>query len=143
MRRNVLVKLIDQPFLFLDCQTTGATPQSSQILELGWFLPQITEAQSSYLASGQMSSSQAQLAIKTRLIRLPDDQVLPSRIEKITGITAELMQDALAASDVVSELLRDLAQAERHKPIKFAIAHYAQFEQAFINQLLLIIYLVI
>ncbi len=56
-------------------------------------------------------------------------------IEKITGITAELMQDALAASDVVSELMRDLAQAERHKPIKFAIAHYAQFEQAFINQL--------
>lgn len=129
------MKLIDQPFLFLDCQTTGATPQSSQILELGWFLPQITEAQSSYLASGQMSSSQAQLAIKTRLIRLPDDQVLPSRIEKITGITAELMQDALAASDVVSELMRDLAQAERHKPIKFAIAHYAQFEQAFLNQL--------
>jgi DNA polymerase-3 subunit epsilon len=130
------VKLTDQPFLFLDCQTTGATPQSSQILELGWFLPQFIGAQSSLLSSNnQLSSNQLQLTIKTRLIRLPDDQVLPSRIEKITGITAELMQDALLASDVVSELMRDLTQAASHKPIKFAIAHYAQFEQAFINQL--------
>lgn len=116
------MKLADQSFLFLDCQTTGATPHSAQILELGWFLPPFAQAQS-------------ELAIKTRLIRLPDDQVLPARIEKITGITAEVMQDALLAADVVSELMRDLGQVQGHRAIRFAIAHYAQFEQAFVNQL--------
>ncbi|MDP3508783.1 MAG: GIY-YIG nuclease family protein [Candidatus Melainabacteria bacterium] len=116
------MKLADQSFLFLDCQTTGATPQSAQILELGWFLPPFAQAQS-------------ELAIKTRLIRLPDDQVLPPRIERITGINAEIMQDALLAADVVSELMRDLGQIQGQRPIRFAIAHYAQFEQAFVNQL--------
>lgn len=120
------MKLADQPFLFLDCQTTGATPQSANILELGWYL-----TAESY---GPTLNSHTKMAIKSRLIRQPDDQVLPMRIQKITGITAEQMHDAHLASDVVSELLRDLVPSGQAK-VRFAVAHYAQFEHAFVNQL--------
>lgn len=120
------MKLADQPFLFLDCQTTGATPQSANILELGWYLSADSKALS--------QSSQATLSVKSRLIRQPDDQVLPMRIQKITGITAEAMHDAHLASDVVNELMQDLAPPGQAK-VRFAVAHYAQFEHAFVNQL--------
>jgi len=118
------VKLVEQPLLFIDCQTTGATPQSAQILELGWLLPEVT--------AGQLPLSQ--LLIKSRLIRLPADQALPNRIQKITGITDELMQEASPAADVLSELMKDLSGGGQ-KQVKFAVAHYAQFEQAFVRQL--------
>lgn len=117
------MKLAEQPLLFIDCQTTGATPQSAQILELGWLLPEV--------GIGQLD--QSQLLIKSRLIRLPADQALPNRIQKITGITDELMQAASSAADVLSELLKDISAGQ--KPVKFAVAHYAQFEQAFVRQL--------
>lgn len=118
------MKLVEQPLLFIDCQTTGATPQSAQILELGWLLPEVT--------AGQLPLSQ--LLIKSRLIRLPADQALPNRIQKITGITDELMQEASPAADVLSELMKDLSGGGQ-KQVKFAVAHYAQFEQAFVRQL--------
>ena len=118
------MKLAEQPLLFIDCQTTGATPLSAQILELGWLLPEVT--------AGQLPHSQ--LLIKSRLIRLPEDQALPARIQKITGITDELMQEASSAADVLSELMKDLSGGGQ-KQVKFAVAHYAQFEQAFVRQL--------
>ncbi len=118
------MKLAEQPLLFIDCQTTGATPLSAQILELGWLLPEVT--------AGQLPHSQ--LLIKSRLIRLPEDQALPARIQKITGITDELMQEASPAADVLSELMKDLSGGGQ-KQVKFAVAHYAQFEQAFVRQL--------
>ncbi len=118
------MKLAEQPLLFIDCQTTGATPLSAQILELGWLLPEVV--------AGQLPHSQ--LLIKSRLIRLPEEQALPTRIQKITGITDELMQEASPAADVLSELMKDLNGCGQ-KQVKFAVAHYAQFEQAFVRQL--------
>ncbi|CAN5234511.1 hypothetical protein BH11CYA1_BH11CYA1_32580 [soil metagenome] len=118
------MKLAEQPFLILDCQTTGATPQSAQILELGWYLAHSIEAKLKLPGNLQPQ-------IKSRLLKQPDDQEVPMRIQRITGISTAHMQEAHAPSAVVSELLDDLNQ----KQVRFAIAHYAQFEQAFVNQL--------
>lgn len=110
------LKLVDEPVVFLDCQTTGATPKAGHLLELGWAIG---------VGSGAPVTT-------SRLIRLPDGEEPPIRIQRLTGITAGDMQQAQPASQVVAELLEQMAA---HQKMRFAVAHYAQFEQAFVNHL--------
>src|ERR1700733_7671625 len=85
-----MFNLFDQPLLFVDCQTTGATPGSAHLLEVGW-------------AVGRASDLTPPKVV-TRLVALPEDESLPARIQKITGITEGDMASALPASVVVEEL---------------------------------------
>lgn len=113
-----MTNLRDLPVLFIDCQTTGASPQHGQIIELGW-------------AFGRASDSGA--VIQTRLIALPEGQELPPRISHLTGITGDDMLQALPAKKVV----RELQSISKQLPVPdaFAIAHYSRFEETFLNSL--------
>jgi DNA polymerase-3 subunit epsilon len=111
------MKLVDEPVLFLDCQTTGATPKAGHLLELGWAL----------------GSGIGQPVTVSRLIRLPDNEAPPVRIQRLTGITAGDMEGAHDTPQVVAELLTQMTAHSAN--LRFAVAHYAQFEQAFVNHL--------
>lgn len=106
---NETKQLRDLPVLIIDCQTTGATPRDSYLLELGWMYATAASAG----------------PIQTSLIALPEDEELPGRIQKITGITAEEMHAAQPAKKVIARL-----KADGIPPV--AVAHYAKFEQAFL-----------
>lgn len=110
--------LKELPVLIIDCQTTGASPQYGQILELGWsrYLPGV---------------DQDEPTITTRLIKLPQDEILPERIKKITGITDSDMQSAHNATDVIAELSQVVSATDTNHLL--AVAHWAQFEQSFIS----------
>ncbi|MBK9771071.1 MAG: 3'-5' exonuclease [Candidatus Obscuribacter sp.] len=110
--------LKDLPVLIIDCQTTGASPQYGQILELGW---------SHY----QPATDQDEPTITTRLIKQPVDTIVPERIKKITGITDSDMESAHSPIDVISELAA-VVSASSASPL-LAVAHWAQFEQSFIS----------
>jgi DNA polymerase III subunit epsilon len=110
-----LSNLSAQKMLFVDCQTTGATPATAHLLELGW-------------AVGRGADTVPPAFIST-LIALPDEQLPPPRIQKITGITAEAMAEARQPADVAAQL-QALVQAEE---IVYAVAHWAQFEKTFLN----------
>lgn len=110
--------LKDLPVLIIDCQTTGASPQYGQILELGW---------SHY----QPATDQDEPTITTRLIKQPVDTIVPERIKKITGITDSDMESAHSPIDVISELAA-VVSASSASPL-LAVAHWAQFEQSFIT----------
>ena len=112
-------RLVELPVLFIDCQTTGASPERGRVLELGWFVGTAGEE----LLPG---------AIKSRLIALPVGEELPVRIERLTGITSEALELAPSQEDVVLELVEDLTI----RPVSMVVAHWAQFEQAFLLDLL-------
>ncbi|MBS1995045.1 MAG: GIY-YIG nuclease family protein [Cyanobacteria bacterium SZAS LIN-2] len=107
--------LFEQPVLFVDCQTTGATPGSAHLLEVGWVV-------------GSAALEPAPPVV-TRLVALPDDEILPNRIQKITGISAEDMAQAVAAPQVCAELLTLINE---HR-LRYAVAHWAQFERTFLS----------
>jgi DNA polymerase III subunit epsilon len=107
---NATNQLLDLPVLIIDCQTTGANPRHSYLLELGWMFATAASAG----------------PIQTSLIALPEGEELPGRIQKITGITAEEMLLAEPAKSVIARL-----KADGIPPM--AVAHYAKFEQAFLD----------
>lgn len=113
-----MANLKDLPVLFIDCQTTGASPQHGQIIELGW-------------AFGCAADEDAQ--VETRLIALPDGEQLPLRISRLTGITGDDMLEALPAKKVVKEL-RSVA-GQLPQPQSLAIAHYSRFEETFLQSM--------
>ena len=106
--------LKDMKVLLLDCQTTGASPQFGQILELGWMV----------------ADARGAGPVQTRLMALPEEEVLPARIKRLTGITDEDMQTALSPQALLQELKGVLS---REAPV-IAVAHYAQFERSFLAE---------
>jgi len=113
---RILTSLIDLPVLFVDCQTTGATPGSAHLLEVGWLVA----------SAGQAADVQN---LVTRIVALPEDQILPNRIQKITGISDEDLAGAVSAQAVCDELQEVLS---RHN-LDYAVAHWAQFERTFLT----------
>lgn len=97
--------------MIIDCQTTGASPQYGQILELGYQI----------VRGGEILA-----APESHLLEL--DEELPERISRLTGITKDDMQEALSRKKLLNRLKAQLKQPE----IKFAVAHYAQFERGFL-----------
>ncbi len=113
------MKLAEEKILFLDCQTTGATPKTAHVLELGWSLSEVSDTKPT---------------IVNRILRLPDAQELPLRIQRITGITADDMATAHSPADVVAELMGQVGDVSLGG-VRFVVAHYAQFEESFVGQL--------
>lgn len=110
------MKLKEQRFLFLDCQTTGATPTAGNILELAWSVASFTEVACN---------------IKALLIAQPDEQPVPIRIQRLTGITDE---DLVAASQPAAAYSQLLACAQDYA-LQHCVIHYAQFERPFLKHL--------
>ncbi len=109
------MNLKDQTFLFLDCQTTGVHPSQGHLIELAW-------VRASAIADPKS------LSIQSRLIALPEDTFIPSRVTEMTGLRADDLALAPSLSEVRAHFLEQLSTANESP----AIIHYAQFEKPFL-----------
>ncbi|MDZ4832329.1 MAG: GIY-YIG nuclease family protein [Candidatus Melainabacteria bacterium] len=111
--------LLDYDCLFVDCQTTGASPSSGgNLLEVAW-------------CNGNASNSIAS-DIVSHLIAQPDGEPIPFRIQSLTGITDDAMVDAISRLDLVEKLL---ANDNSLSAPRLCVIHYARFETPFLNLL--------
>jgi DNA polymerase-3 subunit epsilon len=111
------MNLLNDRFLFIDCQSTGAHPRNGHLLELAWCYASASDA--------------APCEIKCLLIKQPDSQPIPFRIQMITGITDDDMENAIEVSEVYSELQAQISTICGDR----AVAHYATFERPFLSDL--------
>ncbi|MBK9144493.1 MAG: GIY-YIG nuclease family protein [Candidatus Melainabacteria bacterium] len=111
-------RLIDTPVLILDCQTTGASPATGNLLELAYCL---TSAASSEDPS-----------IVSYLIQQPEGEPIPPRIVSLTGIDNDDMVGAQSPSDVLMALEGALGLLPS-PPL--CLIHYARFELPFLTEL--------
>lgn len=114
MMQKVLA-LGDVPVLILDCQTTGASPATGNLLEIAWSL--------------YGSSSAKDTGVTSYLVKQPDEEAIPPRITAITGITDEDMEAAVDPSKILKELRAVIKKLEQ-PPL--CVIHYARFELPFL-----------
>lgn len=111
------VQLADHELLFLDCQTTAATPQQGSLLEIAWFTA---------------SAGGNRTALQSSLLAQPQDKPVPRRIQLLTGIDDSSMAQALPPSTVRELLERSISSLAEPR---ICIAHYARFELPFLADL--------
>ena len=107
--------------LLLDCQTSGASPQSSHLLEIAW---RMVSLDGDSIFSGSSASF---------IVKLPDGASLTKRISALTGITNEEMNRAEPA-EVVANHLRSVINEVKSQG-GFAVIHFARFEKVFLDRL--------
>lgn len=115
------MNLADLDVLAIDCQTTGATPSSGCLVEVGW--------------ARVNPSGDACGAPETCLICLPEGQVLSPSIQKLTGIPPDELMSALpacAAWERLAAAVQDIRDRSGGRCI--AVIHYARFERPFLKQ---------
>ncbi|MNJ91295.1 UvrABC system protein C [compost metagenome] len=101
------MKLTELPVFFLDLQTTGAKPGTSDILEVAWGFSEETD-------------------IHSFLAEQPEDKAIPKRIFYLTGIKEEEMVSARPLTDIFSLFAEKAAQ-------RTCVIHFAQFERPFLQ----------
>lgn len=99
--------------MVLDCQTTGASPTHGNILELSW----------------AVSDASLTDPVETKSYLIKQDDPLPPRIAKITGIHDDDLEDASEIEDVIGEVVKSI---DLHK-LKYCVIHFAKFEKAFLE----------
>ncbi len=111
--------------LVLDCQATGANPEKSRLLEVGWAVTSAEEDQPDSLESF--------------LVRSNTDEEIPSRVSRVTGITRDdLTNPAAQTSD---EIWDRLVEAARNVPRANAsktcvtVIHFCRFEKPYLVEL--------
>ena len=108
--------------LALDCQATGANPEKGRIIEIGW-----TAAS----AFGDFKDAPAKM--QSFLVSLPDDEAMPKRVERITGISRDELADGIEESEAW-QLLVEAAHGIC-SGVCPAIIHFARFEEPFLRRL--------
>ena len=94
--------------LVVDCQATAAGPRG-HLLELGW-----------------ARVAQTTTGAQARLIRLPACAQIPPVVERITGISAGMLEEGVEPQVVWRELSEQAARLpEQPAP---TVAHFARFE---------------
>jgi DNA polymerase-3 subunit epsilon len=111
------MKLNDVEFVFLDCQSTGASPAHGNLLEIAW-----TKAR----AKDELGP------IQSYLLKQPADYPIPHMIYALTGISQSEMQDAIEPQ-VACQLLQTTFQ--QPEVVDHALIHYGRFERAFLEDL--------
>lgn len=106
------MRLEDVDALFLDAQTTGATPAAGRILELAW-------------------GRGIEAPVEDAVVRGPADEIIPSRILKLTGLEPADLTLAVA-EEAVFVRLRAVVEA---LPRPLAVVHFARFEAPFLDEL--------
>jgi len=95
--------------LFVDCQSTGASPTSSSLLEI---------------------------ACNERSWVIKQDEAIPLKILRLVGITAEEIKNGSCSTDVFAELSRMLLQMQMDFGTNvFALAHFSRIEKAYLHRL--------
>ena len=113
------MNLTELPVLFLDLQTTGSSPLNSHILEIAWATTDESSLQSNMPRTLQNSS-------ESHLVKLPEGETVPRRIEMITGISNADLVGALILPTVLGKLHDALPD------LKLVVIHFAQFERPFL-----------
>ena len=113
--------LTDLEYMYLDCQTTGASPETGNLLEVAWCF----EEPSSAFASSEPS-------IVSRLLLQPEGEKIPLRIQRITGITDDDLECAIQPAEVREMLLQSV---EKLREPRLCIIHYSRFELPFLRAL--------
>ena len=119
-------RLTDLKILALDCQTTGANPVTGHLLEIGW-VP----------ARASLPQKFALPDLRTYLMRLPPDAVIPPAVQRITGITEESMMAAVPSKIVwnhLSEAVKEVTFGNSSSECPTVI-HFARFEEPFLREL--------
>jgi DNA polymerase III subunit epsilon len=112
--------LLDEPVLFLDCQTTGRQPPSARLLELGWAVDSAADF-----------AEDASASLRTRLVSLGEEDSLSPQVQRLTGLDPEALRTAPTEEEVWRELRADLSLTHP----RLAVAHYARFERSFLAPL--------
>lgn len=101
--------------LIIDCQTTGMHPNNASLLQIAWCV---------FDASAKQMPS-----IEKRTLRVAEHE-LTHKIKKMLHITEEELAHSIEPNEVFEEL-QQMITALGPKPI--VLAHYAQFEQSFLQ----------
>jgi DNA polymerase-3 subunit epsilon len=101
--------------LVVDCQATRAGARG-HLLELGW-----------------VRLGARPLAVRTRLIKLPEGERVPPAVVRITGITDRLLGDGVSAAEAWRELCSEASMLPQ-QPAP-TVAHFARFERPFLARL--------
>jgi len=120
------MNLEDLIVLFLDCQTTGANPQKGDVIEIGW-------ARSDTF----LYEEKPQQKMETYFVKAPREQIIPKRIQTVTGICQENIASGMSAGEVWQKLVttaEDIAQLDDMETCP-VIIHYAKFEEPFLRDL--------
>ena len=103
--------------LIVDCQSTGASPKHGDLLEVAWCATRADEQPN---------------ATTSRVVALPDEEQIPPRIQRMTGISDDELSQATPL-DVVWGELREAAAELGAGPDAPSIIHYARFERSFLT----------
>lgn len=106
MKNNLSLKSL--PVFFLDLQTTGAKPESGNILEIAW--------------------SDLHTTVVSHLVEQPELAEVPRRIQMITGVKNSDMEAATPFPLMMKEL-EAFIENKSH-----AVIHFAQFEKPFLKE---------
>lgn len=111
------MNLLDLKLVFLDLQTTGASPATGNPLEVAWTVG--------------CAADNSPGPTHRYLLKQPDEQPLPKRIQALTGITDGDMEHAVDWPHARAELNTAFHDA----PLSAFVIHYAQFERPFLRAL--------
>lgn len=104
--------------LIVDCQTTGASPQHGDVLEIGW-----TTAR----ANGPIEQ------VHAHRVALPEGRTIPRVIRRLTGLVDEDLDGAIAPGDAWARLCE--AAAKLGPAPAPTVIHFARFELSFLHDL--------
>ncbi len=118
--------LKDLKVLAIDCQTTGNNARRHHLVEIGW--------QTVWPRDARTANAGAPV---THIVRQPDDNELPDRIQRLTGIRSRHFSQAVHGRIAWRALTADAASlaTARHLARCPAVIHFARFELAFLRQL--------
>ncbi|MBZ0185657.1 MAG: GIY-YIG nuclease family protein, partial [Candidatus Obscuribacterales bacterium] len=114
------LRLFDYPVLILDCQTTGASPASGNLLQIAW--------------SCFAANAEGLPVVEDYLVEQPDSEPIPTRIEALTGIGSTEMMAARPGKFVLTRLKDAISQMSMPT---ICLIHYARFETPFLNDFFL------
>jgi DNA polymerase-3 subunit epsilon len=107
------MKLKQIDCVFIDCQSTGASPANGNVLEIAWC---------------KSCAEREPELVHSFVIQQPEGKSIPFMIQNITGITDDELTDAALPENVYKSLLAEFTNS-RHP----AVIHYATFERAFLE----------
>lgn len=111
--------LLEEDVLVLDCQSTGATPARSSLLEIGW--ARARAAHPEPLDPGSVTA---------HLVALPEGESIPRQVARITGIQQSDLEGAAQPAEAWRALADDAAARGAR-----TVVHCARFEEAFLRAL--------
>jgi DNA polymerase III epsilon subunit-like protein len=117
LRIAEMSELRDTEVFVLDCQSTGATPELGDLLELGWTI-----------TSGTPKSE----PVRAHWVVPRSGRRVPRIVRELTGFRDDCLATALAPEDCWTLLKNDVSA---HGGSARAVIHFAHFELAFLRDL--------